>query len=232
MHLCPTRHGSRDEMPRPPRSATPSSRQMTGAEDIVDCRPLTKDGSTLPPARRARSERPGAPRVRETLLGGQEEVADLLEERRAQLGEEACARLRQRTSARSRTAAARRPSPSPVAPEATSARSQRTTSSAPPWIRWYAIDAPIAPAPATTIRATAPTRRAPRDRASQRRAHVRANGQSAKAEDGLERRLKRKPPSEDCALRRRPPETRPRGRTRLGRAARSRPRARRVSPRR
>ena len=54
---------------------------------------------------------------------------------------------------RSRTAAARRPSPSTVEPPATSPRSQRTTSRAPSSARWYATLAPAAPAPATRITA-------------------------------------------------------------------------------
>ena len=47
----------------------------------------------------------------------------------------------------------------PVAPEAISARSASTTSRAPRSARWYAMLAPTAPAPATTIRPA--TRRAP-----------------------------------------------------------------------
>ena len=51
----------------------------------------------------------------------------------------------------------------PVAPPAISPTSASTTSSAPRSARWYAIEAPIAPAPATTTRAT---RAAPRARRS------------------------------------------------------------------
>src|SRR5438046_686320 len=43
-----------------------------------------------------------------------------------------------------------------VAPAATPCRSAMTTSRAPREARWYATDAPMAPAPATTIRATRP----------------------------------------------------------------------------
>src|SRR5437867_6443179 len=51
----------------------------------------------------------------------------------------------------------------PVEPEATSLRSQSTTSRAPAAARWYATLAPIAPAPATTIRAMAGTLRVERE---------------------------------------------------------------------
>src|SRR5262249_35845203 len=55
-----------------------------------------------------------------------------------------------------------------VAPPATEPRSQSTTSSAPSSARWYATDAPAAPAPATTIRANdrAPGARLPSVRAA------------------------------------------------------------------
>jgi hypothetical protein len=43
----------------------------------------------------------------------------------------------------------------PVAPDAIRSRSASTTSRAPSSARWYAIDAPTAPPPATTIRLNA-----------------------------------------------------------------------------
>ena len=72
---------------------------------------------------------------------------------------------------RSRTAAARRPSPCAVEPDATRRESAEHDVARTASARWYAIDAPIAPAPATTIRAT---RRAPSARRRSGRAAARA----------------------------------------------------------
>ena len=168
MHLCPTRHGSRDEMPSDPRgSATPSSWQIQAPRTSSTRRPLTKDGSTSSTGTPSLDlNGPARLELRETLLGGcQEEVADLLEERRASSAKKRALACAKRTSGSLENCCRTPPIAFPWH-RTTSARSQENNVVRPTLIRWYAIDAPIAPAPATTIRATAPARRAPRDRAS------------------------------------------------------------------
>ena len=157
-------------------SATPSSAQNTAPSTSPVARPATNDASTrstgTPSA--ACSARRSSSAASPCLGRREEQVADLVEERRPELGEERDALLREpHLGARSRTAGGRRPSLARSSRQR-SRRGRRGRRRAAPREREPVGDArrPIAPAPATRITAASSSVELVGGQRAQRRADV------------------------------------------------------------